>query len=127
MNLLLFKAAQHKVIKSSVEIDKDYLHFPGCAISVRKREQSDMGLFYGCAVHGIPKKNLNDKDVEWTVNGVNAKYFKNHFRIWPTNNMTDTVLYSYLRILNPIALRGPTEIKCSFGRSYSTFQMNSEN
>ena len=127
MNLLFFKATQHKVIKFLLEINKNYLHFSGCAITARKREQSDMGLFYGCAFHGFVKKISYDTKADWTVNGVNAKYFKNHFKIWPTNDMTGTVLYSYLRILNPVALRGPTEIKCSFGRSYTTFQMNSEN
>ena len=83
-----------------------------------------MGLYYGCAFHGL--EDVFNTEAYWTVNTVNAKDFQNHFEIHYTNDNTGKILYSYFRILNPIALRGPTEIKCSVGSSYVRFQMNSE-
>ena len=86
-----------------------------------------MGLVYGCAFHGLPWKLVDKTEVDWFVNGVNVIDFKNHFDIRYSNDAkTGKILYSYLFILNPIALRGPSEIKCSVESSFVTFQMNSE-
>ena len=85
-----------------------------------------MGLVYGCAFHGLPPNLIDKTEVDWFVNGVNVIDFQNHFDIRYTNDWTGKILYSYLHILNPIALRGPSEIKCLVESSYVTFQMNSE-
>ena len=125
-----FNDTQHKVIQFLLEINKDYLHFLGCAILARKKTQSYMGLFYGCAFLETRRGDIGNTKAEWTVNGVNAKYFENHFKILHKNDIRRRrrrVLNSFLQILNPVALRGPTEIKCSVGRSSVKFQMNSEN
>ena len=70
-----------------------------------------MGLYYGCAFHGL--EDVFNTEAYWTVNTANTKDFQNHFEIFHTNDNTGKILYSYFRILNPIALRGPTEKKCS--------------
>ena len=64
--------------------------------------------------------------VQWIVNGVNAHYFDEQFDIYHSQSWDDVYSHSALWIRNPVALRGPTEIKCSVMGVHKTWNMNSK-
>ena len=80
-------------------------------------------LFY-CKFRGVSSgKSFNQDLIDWTVNGDSVKGYS-QFRIINYNNVEDDTI-SYLQILNPVAMRGSTNIKCSVKSASRTFSMNS--
>merc|ERR1719427_164999 len=84
----------------------------------------DLGLIYICK---FKKSGLDeDKAIQWSVNGVNANTYTDQFNFFNLYMRQGVYVEqtSTLKITNPVALRGPTEIKCSVNDVSRTFYMN---
>ena len=117
------------VIKT-LDLNRNILHiyfFSDCTdVRLLKYERLDkLGLGYEC-VFMKPGTEPYKIVVQWLVNGVNVHSHDSQFDIRHYQSSDDVKSIMQLWIRNPIALRGPTEIKCSFMGVYHTFHMNSE-
>ena len=82
-----------------------------------------LGLGYKCV---FKQRGFFSLGIQWTVNGVRPDYYRSQFKIINYSDYLYSKSMSELWIKDPVALRGPTEIKCSIEGVSKTFYMNSE-
>ena len=103
------------------------MFFSECEVGlVASSTVGDLGLIYICK---FKKSGLDeDKAIQWSVNGVNANTYTDQFYFFNLYMRQGVYVEqtSTLKITNPVALRGPTEIKCSVNDVSRTFYMNSK-
>ena len=87
---------------------------------MESKVKDELGTVYWCKFRGIGNdKFFKNHLIQWTVNDISTKGYS-QFRInhW---NSSEGDRVSAFSIKNPVALRGPTYIKCSVKGVSGTF------